>query len=47
MSSSTMWLALYMPFWLIIVDYIPFRVVLLNVHQASESSARLECERFV
>ena len=31
MSSSAMWLALYMPFWLIIVDYIPFRVVLLNV----------------
>ena len=31
MSSSAMWLALYMPFWLIIVEYIPFRVVLLNV----------------
>ena len=33
MSSSAMWLALYMPFWLIIVEYIPFRVVLLNVFQ--------------
>ena len=32
MSSSAMWLALYMPFWLIIVEYIPFRVVLLNVY---------------
>ena len=31
MSSSVIWLALYMPFWLIIVEYIPFRVVLLNV----------------
>ena len=33
MSSSAMWLALYMPFWLIIVEYIPFRVVLLNVEE--------------
>ena len=31
MSSTVMWLALYMPFWLIIVDYIPFKVVVLNV----------------
>ena len=41
MSSSAMWLALYMPFWLIIVEYIPFRVVLLNVYESVEPCSLL------
>ena len=44
MSSSAMWLALYMPFWLIIVEYIPFRVVLLNVSGRPYRMSGWACE---